>query len=269
MTHVRELRPLTEWFSVQDDGQQKFSRTTFGFVTDDYCAYFGQAAVGKWDLTTETANEYLKRVPDSDLYPEAPPDITIASVPAGADVFIKTPKLNRYDELEGTGIAAKLLMHEVKSLELLKRHQHPNIIGYYGCIVRRGRIVGIVLDRYPLNLQERVTVNMDHFDTEDVAPLDKDVCVHRVESAVKHLHSLGLAHNDLSPSNIMLRRGKSTDPVIIDFGSCQPVGERLLSAGTPGWVDEIGWSTSSLQNDEVALKRIGTWLTGKVSEQSE
>jgi hypothetical protein len=153
VAHVRDLRPLTEWFLVQDDGQQKLSHTTFGFVTDDYCAYFGQAAVGKRELTTKTVNECLKHVPDEDIYPEAPPHITIASIPTegSSDVFIKGPKLNRYDELEGTGIAAKLLSHEAETLELLARHnQHPNIIRYHGCILKRGRIVGIVLDRHIL-----------------------------------------------------------------------------------------------------------------------
>jgi len=134
---VRKLSLVTEWFSEQDDGELKFSRTTFNFVTEDYCAYFGQTAVGKWKLTTKMVNECLKRIPDEDIYPEAPPHVTIASVSTDGNnnVFVKGPKLRRYDELKGTGIAAKLLLHEAEMLEFLTNHkQHPNIIRYHGCM---------------------------------------------------------------------------------------------------------------------------------------
>ena len=52
-----------------------------------------------------------------------------------------------------------------------------------------------------------------------------------LESAVAHLHQLELAHNDINPSNIMVRDGL---PVLIDFGSCAPYGGRLQSLGSPG-----------------------------------
>lgn len=259
---VRELRPLTEWYS--DDGQ--FSRTTFGFVTSNYCAYFGQAAVGKWKLTTKMVNDCLRRVPDDDIYPIAPPHITVASIADGrSDVFVKGPNLRRYDELEGTGIASKLLLYEAEMLELLARNQHPNIIRYHGCIVERGRIVGIVLDRHTITLQQRITGDIDDSSAEDIGILNKDSCIRKIRLAVEHIHSLGLAHNDLNPSNIMLKHG---EPIIIDFGSCQPFGNALVSAGTPGWVDIDGCTTSALRNDEVALGRIHVWLTEMSAESS-
>jgi serine/threonine protein kinase len=271
VTSVRELRPLTEWFLTQDDGQQKLSRTTFGFVTDSYCSYFGQATVGKWELTTEMVNQCLERIPDEDIYPEAPPHITIAptSTHGRSDVFVKGPNLRRYEDLKGTGIAAKLLLYEAEMLELLSRpSQHPNIIRYHGCIVERGRIVGLVLDRHALTLQQRLTADMDSFDQDDIGVFDEKSCISKIELAVEHIHSRGLAHNDLNPSNIMLRFGEPTEPIIIDFGSCQPLGNNLLSAGTPGWVDEDCHSTSALRNDEIALGRIRTWLTERSSELS-
>ncbi|KAF2241352.1 hypothetical protein BU26DRAFT_440672 [Trematosphaeria pertusa] len=257
---VRELRPLTEWSPIQDDGQQKPSRTTFGFVTNDYCAYFGQAAVGKWELTTKMVNDCLKRVPDDDIYPRAPAHITVASIAtdSSSGLFVKGPKLSRYDELEGTGIASELLLHEAETLERLAHHkQHPNIIRYHGCIVERDRIVGIVLDRHPVTLQQRFTGDTENLSPDDAGMFDKDLCIKKIKSAVEHIHSLGLAHNDLNPSNIMLNQG---EPIIIDFGSCQPFGKALVSAGTPGWVDVDCCTTSALRNDEVALDRIRTWL---------
>lgn len=45
-----------------------------------------------------------------------------------------------------------------------------------------------------------------------------------IERGIKHLHSLGLVHTDVNPSNIMLDWDEA---VIIDFGSCRRVGESL------------------------------------------
>jgi serine/threonine protein kinase len=53
-----------------------------------------------------------------------------------------------------------------------------------------------------------------------------------VQSAVQQIHSLGLAHNHLNPRNSMLNSEKMPD--VVDFGSCQPFGGRLMSGGTPG-----------------------------------
>lgn len=35
---------------------------------------------------------------------------------------------------------------------------------------------------------------------------------------------------------------KHDEPIIIDYGSCQPFGMDLITAGTPGWVDEVNTS---------------------------
>jgi serine/threonine protein kinase len=134
-------------------------------------------------------------------------------------------------------------------LEFLKQNHHPNIVRYHGCTVNRGRITGIALEKYGVILQYRY---------EDV-PNDLDIaaCMNGIRAGVKHLHSLGLAHNDLNPSNIALD-GDDT-PVILDFGSCKKFGEELLSGGTYGWIDE-DYSTSSQSHDESALDKIEAWL---------
>lgn len=83
------------------------------------------------------------------------------------------------------------------------------------------------------------------------------MCFDGIKAAVEHLHSIGLAHNDLNPFNIMM--DKYGLPVLIDYGSCQPFGEDLITAGTPGWYDE-DFTRSAARNDEVALEKIRTWL---------
>ena len=42
---------------------------------------------------------------------------------------------------------------------------------------------------------------------------------------IRHLHSLGLVHNDINPANIMLDNNGTA--VLIDFDSCRRVGESL------------------------------------------
>jgi len=78
-----------------------------------------------------------------------------------------------------------------------------------------------------------------------------------IRAGVKRLHSLGLAHNDLNPTNIAL--GAEDNPAILDFGSCKKFGEELVSAGTPGWIDE-DYTTSAQQHDIVAIGKIEAWL---------
>jgi serine/threonine protein kinase len=52
---------------------------------------------------------------------------------------------------------------------------------------------------------------------KDTARLDTITAVNRVESAVKHLHSLGLPHKGLNPTNVMV--DDHDDVVIIDLWS--------------------------------------------------
>lgn len=67
------------------------------------------------------------------------------------------------------------------------------------------------------------------------------------------MHALGLIHNDLNPSNIMMN---GDSPVIIDFDSCKREGEKLgLKLGTFGWAME-GVDYATPQNDYFGLSKI-------------
>lgn len=65
---------------------------------------------------------------------------------------------------------------------------------------------------------------------------------------VSHLHSLGVAHNDLNPRNILL--DENDRPVIFDLGSCKAFGEKLTEGGIPKWNDGF---------DEVSTEERGGW----------
>ncbi|KAI9746994.1 MAG: hypothetical protein M4579_007544, partial [Chaenotheca gracillima] len=189
----------------------------------------------------------LELVPDEDIYPQPPNGVTVTTTPMDSAVYFKGPKLNT--AFLGTNLLQKLVLQEANTLELLARHPHPNIVGYHGCVIKRGRIVGFVLDRLPMTLEDRLR--------DSPGDIDIESCMTKIASAVDHLHSLGLAHNDLTPHNIMV--AKDDSPVLIDFGSCGPFGATLITAGTPGWIDE-DYVVSGPQFDRLALIKIRAWL---------
>lgn len=78
--------------------------------------------------------------------------------------------------------------------------------------MKRGRILGLVLDRCSTTLEKRMKAG-------GIPQFNKESWMKGIESAAKHLHTLGLAHNDLSPANIML--DEYDNAIVIDLGSCK------------------------------------------------
>jgi serine/threonine protein kinase len=155
---------------------------------------------------------------------------------------------------------------ELEVCEILKRHPHPNIATYLGCQVSDGRIIGICFSKYDSTLMQ--LVNPGSFMKRKSRSIRQNTRDYRyvlggLERAIRHLHSLGIIHNDINPSNVMLN---GNVPVIIDFDSCRREGESLEGVGrTYEWYDE-GVQISLPQNDLDALKEIRIWL-GDDSEE--
>lgn len=112
-----------------------------------------------------------------------------------------------------------------------RQHPHPNIARYHGCVVENGRFRGICLQRYSATLKQRV--ERKHERKPALSETEKRRLVQGVRDGVAHLHFLGLVHNALTPSNVMV---EDDDAVIIDFDSCRRHGEPMGVKGlTPGW----------------------------------
>ena len=82
-----------------------------------------------------------------------------------------------------------------------------------------------------------------------------------LESSIRHLHAHGWAHNDLTPTDILVSGDRMS--ILIDFGGCQPIGSRLKYIhGTREWIDgEIeDYITSDEQHDLSALDKISAWI---------
>ncbi|POR37904.1 Uncharacterized protein TPAR_01898 [Tolypocladium paradoxum] len=126
----------------------------------------------------------------------------------------KTTESYTYGDAVASFEAGAHLLNEAAVCEVLKKHPHPNVIRYFGCVVEDGRIKGLCFVKYQMTLLQRV---------RDSRPLDVDRCLQGIEERVNHLHGLGLIHNDLNPSNIMMdgdNQSSSTD-------SCKSEGTRL------------------------------------------
>ena len=252
---IHSKRDLTVLCEVEDAETGVFLRSTYGYIDRSDSAWFGRMpGIRKYDLTVEDLERTLKRIPDEQIYPVATPSITAVRPCKDYEnhFYIKRPQLTGYDDADVAALLPGLIIEEAKILEFLKAHPHPNLVKYYGCTLKDGRITGIALEKHEVLLLYRY---------EDRSlPFNTAACMDGIRAGVRHLHSLGFAHNDLNPMNILL--DKNDRPVIIDFGSCRKFGEQLVSAGTPGWIDEE-YIISAQDNDEAALQKIDLWLEEK------
>ncbi|KAI4703464.1 hypothetical protein J4E89_010040 [Alternaria sp. Ai002NY15] len=255
--NIRSKRDLKQLCEVVHIETGAFIRSTFTYIDDHERAWFGQTTEKrKYDLTVEDLNRLLQQVPDEKIYPLKTTGLSIVPEETRSQYYIERPKLLCLDDEAETKLLPQLLLGEAEVLQFLEQNPHPNIIRFHGCTVSRSRFTGIALDQYSVMLQYR------HKDVSQ--PLDIETCMRGIRSALKHLHFLGLAHNDLNPSNIAL--DTNDNPILLDFGSCRRFGEVLLTGGTPGWIDE-DYSTSAQCHDELAAEKIETWLLSKAQEQ--
>ncbi|KAI0550665.1 hypothetical protein F4679DRAFT_594579 [Xylaria curta] len=194
------------------------------------------------------------KIPEEHIWPLADPTLTQAPDPLPVTSYHKRPRLISYGEKYPDHFP-KVTLNEAKVCEILQKHPHPNIARYLGCIIKDGRIKGLGFDKYPITLGEML---------EDGTPFDKQRCIHGIEAGVQHMHDLGLVHNDLNPANIMM---DGDNPIIIDFDSCRPEGEKLLKGGTFEFTSNQLYSKR--ENDHYSLSKIREAIFGSGDEGKE
>ncbi len=260
----RNLQPVTSLYDLVmveawNAATNKSRSVTWYFVNADEEVYFGHSSKSSSEITLSEYNSALQRISDQDIYPEALENADLTVAPDSLDaatLFVKRPALKHYEHM-GSGVP-KAMLDETLVMDQISQRHHPHIVRYYGCRVKRGRITGIVMERLDHTLQQYAS-------TPSFLQLDKAKFFEALQSAVDYLHSLGLAHNDINPDNIMVKEGL---PVLIDFGSCRAFGKCLWSLGTPGWCEEM-FSTSEKKHDEYSLRKLREWLaldTGKTRQ---
>jgi hypothetical protein len=268
------INAVTDLCSIcQDDrgtgaNGERVPRTAFAAIDEEENAYFGEkSGISMRELTVDIVRDCLRPLPDEEIYPLLPQDENLTVAPDDVTGFyVKRTAWPTYLDFRDTDFLPRLMLKEARTMELLRQHPHPNIVGYYGCRVKRGRIAGLVLETFtfPHDLGF-VKIRPDLFK----GVINKERVLSGLRSALNHLHALGLAHNDVNPANIMF--GEGGEPKLIDFGSCEPFGEHLTSAGTPGWCrDRSGrFFTSDTANDDYGLELLGPWLDTVIKEVEE
>jgi len=219
--------------------------------TKIFRAHSARAYVLYQDIDIRDLDCPLVPFPPEDLWPPFTNDFTHAPHPIPDNAFAKRPTFFNYHPETSAFKPRELLLHEAHICELLRRHPHKNIASYLGCINDGGFITGLCSVKYEETLSDRLR--------DSSRPLNPYSCLMGVKEALDHLHSLGLNHNDINPSNIML--DKQDVPIVIDFDSCQWEGEFLYSTGTPGWTDGTSYTSSERKNDDFVLKQLSKYLS--------
>lgn len=179
----------------------------------------------------------------ANIWPLVTSELTQAPHPLPATCYLKRPSLLYYEATSDSSDYALQILTEVKACEILREHPHPNIAWYWGCVVRDGRIRELCFRRYRVTLSQML---------KDGTHFNKSACLSGIEAGVAHMHGLGLVHNDLNPSNIMMDGDR---PVIIDFDSCKPEGEKLgPKGGSDGWAFEADYARQA--NDLYSIEKI-------------
>ncbi|GFF60998.1 kinase-like protein [Aspergillus udagawae] len=253
-----EILKANEAFK-KSDGKMEFSYVKY-FVRQDGVLYYG-----KWKNrhqapeTLEQLDE-VRQIQTEDRGPEISSTWSV--------IYIKKPSLLSY--ADGSDLEKRIL-REVAVCEVLRSNPHPNIASYYGCQETHGRVSGLCFKRYNSTLLEKVnpqglskdrfrSSGREHVDEAIIASLDG------IFQGIKHLHSLGLVHNDINPTNIMF--DEYGTPILIDFDSCRKVGESLRDTETKRtyqWHDPQT-DTALEKNDLDALEELRIWLIGSAQD---
>jgi Protein kinase domain len=204
-------------------------------------------------------------IPLAQLYPIFPQHFTRAPEPLPPNSHVKKPRLISYDPSHPTELPDGIF-HEATIWETLVQSPHPNIIKYYGCQVEDGRITGLCFAKQHDSLMSRVNPGCHGkrlFPSHERPLKDIKAFLEGIEKGLKHIHVLGLVHNDINPANIMFATKDDEIPIIIDFDTCWPIGHSMQGVPrTPEWHDENAL-ISLPQNDLDALHEIAEWLSQK------
>lgn len=209
----------------------------------------------------------------TDIYPHFPVGKLTEFKPHAKDdhttLYLKGPNLTSYNPSKRDDTLAIRLLQEAYVQEKLLRNPHPNVGSYLGCLVEDGLIVRLAFKRLEETLYE--LIDSPHTSPESFTFQQRENCMDQVEAAAMHIHSLGLAHNDISPSNIMFSSSGRT--ILIDMDSCAPLGKPITKGGlVTGWRGPIHgqgreFKNSSIELDELAIQEIRKWLVEDLGQK--
>ncbi|KLU90587.1 hypothetical protein MAPG_10439 [Magnaporthiopsis poae ATCC 64411] len=240
---------------VEKDGDLAFDHTKIILRQDDDYFYARVPFRENDPSAVDVARLDARKIIMDSVWPPADSRFTAAPDPLPADTYVKQPQLLHYDDTPASRNLGALMLGEIEACEVLRLKPHPNIARYLGCLTNKGRVTGLCFARYSTTLAQLLR--------EGASAFDKHACFRGIEAGFKHMHALGLVHNDLNPSNIMF---DGREPIIIDFDSCKTEGEPLgHKGGTFGWTTDDGDPCSRKENDVYALEKLRGILLGEAT----
>lgn len=266
LTQGQELKKIDNLASVmtvyecgrifeEKDGDLTYSHTNIIFKKGDEYFYAKTKIRYKIDDDIPLDELNIEPIHIDHIWPLFPQDFTIAPNPLPINTYAKSSSLVYYEkDIAMEFSASHLLLEEARVCEILRKNPHPNIAEYLGCVVQGGRITSLCFVKYDATLATLVN-QMPH----KIEQIGRISLLNGIEAGVQHLHKLGLVHNDINPSNIMI--DAENVPRIIDFDSCQKLGQPLGSkSGTIGFFNE-GAEFAQAENDHYALSKIRDYLS--------
>ncbi|KAG4267580.1 serine/threonine kinase [Fusarium proliferatum] len=147
----------SEAFSEKDD-DWLFDHTKIILrIGNDYFAVSSQQRESKLKNLDHSSLD-LKLIPRHHYCPKLKQGICKALETLSVDdVYLKQPSLISWDAKDPNATSiADLVLQEAEICETLKKHPHPNIVRYFGCLSEDDKIVGLVLGKYISKLSDKV-----------------------------------------------------------------------------------------------------------------
>ncbi|KAG5986692.1 hypothetical protein E4U52_008357 [Claviceps spartinae] len=190
---------------VEVDGENEFDFTRIILRGPNEDFYYAETK-DRFLTSSEIDIDSLEKISiDTDnCWPRYSARLLRAPSPVPPDSYVKEAEFLYYNSDTKEMPLRNLAAHEIEAYEILRQYPHANIVEYRGCVVSDGRISGICLAKLEMSLYKRM---------QDSTPFDKYLVLEGIERGIRHLHSLGIVHNDINPATIML--DKLDRPVII------------------------------------------------------
>mmetsp|Transcript_79936 Transcript_79936/g.248032 ORF Transcript_79936/g.248032 Transcript_79936/m.248032 type:complete len:647 (-) Transcript_79936:345-2285(-) len=173
---------------------------------------------------------------------------------------------------------ARLIRNDIELLvnQLNREARPPNLVAvrglYWSCnpLSRRPCRLAIAMDRYPTNLTDAIT---DDLDDERADRLCRRKWTREVHRALEYMHTqlnhgIPVLHRDLKPDNVLLDRpgGRDATAYVADFGhAC--IGRRAATEhlyGTPGFQapEVVANQEHGVAADNCSLGSLAWWAGG-------
>lgn len=235
----------------------ELASTVFQYRAHSGAYYASEINRSKWSIQFQEAVDSLRRVPDEEIYPLMDWELPVVTIIGQRNVQVRYPAVVSWAcKTSGTTKVAGRFLAEAQALEMIRQRPHRNLLVYSGCLVGRGRLIGLVCPKYELDIYEW----LDHQPRHQLEAVFAEL-----SNGVKHLHALGLAHNSIEPEHIMMKKdGDVHHPVLTHMDRALPFGRKLhhMETNTCGW--DAGFEdVSSPTNDELALDNIWKLLIGE------